>query len=309
MIDTLLPVLPVVLLFVVGFLLQKVNFFTPDAIVGIKKVVSDIALPALLFKAFLAIEVTSTSFILIIAIFLTCFIMVMIGRFVAPLLKISSPYFSMMMGGFEMGMLGYALFLALYGSENLGKIALVDLGQVIFVFFVLMAFLIKERDGVQNPKVLIKQFISSPVIISILSGLILSFFADGVTVTPLIASLSSFIDMVGALTVPLIAISIGYTIHIDTSNLALSIKTILVRKILSLIFVLILNSLVVESLLHLDRMYSYAMMVMFLTPPPFVISIFMKQSDKKNMDYVANTLSLETVISIIMIIVAAALYV
>ncbi|MDC7245369.1 MAG: permease [Sphaerochaetaceae bacterium] len=309
MIDTLLPVLPVVLLFVAGFALQKINFFSSEAIVGIKRIVSDIALPALMFKAFLSIEASSSSIILVAAIFLTCLVMVALGRFIAPLVKISSPYFSIMMGGFEMGMLGYALFLALYGSENLGKIALVDLGQVLFVFFVLMALLIKERDGVQNPKVLVKQFVSSPVIIAILSGLILSFFADRVEVTPLLQSLSSFIDMVGSLTVPLIAISIGYTIHIDTGNLALSVKTIVVRKILALIFVLILNSLIVESLLGLDRMYSYAMMVMFLTPPPFVISIFMKQSDKKNMDYVANTLSLETVISIIMIIAAAALYV
>jgi len=115
--------------------------------------------------------------------------------------------------------------------------------------------------------------------------------------------------MVGSLTVPLIAISIGYTIHIDPQNLSLSIKTIVVRKALSLMLVIIINSVVVESLLHLDRIYSYAMMVMFLTPPPFVISIFMKQSDKENMDYVANTLSLDTVISIIFIIVASALYV
>jgi hypothetical protein len=154
-----------------------------------------------------------------------------------------------------------------------------------------------------------KQFLTSPVIIAIFSGLILSLFASSITVTPLLASLSSFIDMVGSLTVPLIAISIGYTIHIDPNNLSLSIKTIVVRKILSLLFVIVINSVIVESLLQLDRIYSYAMMVMFLTPPPFVISIFMKQRDKENMDYVANTLSLDTVVSIIFIIVASALYV
>jgi len=49
-------------------------------------------------------------------------------------------------------------------------------------------------------------------------------------------------------------------------------------------------------------------MVMFLTPPPFVISIFMKQDDRENMDYVSNTLSLDTVVSVLMIIVMALLY-
>ncbi len=309
MFDTLLPVLPVVLLFIVGYSLQKINFFSDDAIIGLKRVVSDIALPALLFKAFLSIEVSSHTIVLIGTVFLSCILMLLLGRLIARLLHIDTPYFSFMMGGFEMGMLGYALFLALYGDENLGKIALIDLGQVVFVFFILMAFLIKERDGVQHPKVLLKQFFTSPVIISIVSGIILSFFSSMVQVTPLLQSLSSFIDMMASLTIPLIAISIGYTIHIDVKNLSLSIKTIIVRKILSLIFVLLINNFIIESLLHLDRIYSYALMVMFLTPPPFVISIFMKQQDKENMDYVANTLSLDTVVSIILIIVASALYV
>jgi hypothetical protein len=30
-------------------------------------------------------------------------------------------YFPLLLGGFEMGMLGYALFLSAYGSEHLGK--------------------------------------------------------------------------------------------------------------------------------------------------------------------------------------------
>lgn len=309
MFDTILPVLPVVLLFIVGFSLQKIHFFSDEAIGGLKRLVSDIALPALLFKAFLSIEATPRMFILIVVVFFSCYVMVLLGRLIGKLMHIKSPYFALMMGGFEMGMLGYALFLALYGDENLGKMAVVDLGQVVFVFFVLMAMLIKERDGSGNPKVLLKQFATSPVIIAIISGLILSFIAPSVTVTPLLASLSSFIDMVGSLTVPLIAISIGYTIHIERNNLAISIKTIVVRKALSLLFVLVINNVLVESILDLPRIYSYAMMVMFLTPPPFVISIFMKQSDKENMDYVANTLSLDTVVSIILIIIISAVYV
>ncbi len=309
MLNTLLPVLPVVLLFIVGFSLQKVHFFSEEAIGGLKRLVSDIALPALLFKAFLSIEATPRMLILIVVVFLTCYLMVILGRVIGRVLGIKSPYFAFMMGGFEMGMLGYALFLALYGNENVGKMAVVDLGQVMFVFFVLMAMLIKERDGIGNAKVLIKQFVTSPVIIAILSGLVLSFIAPMVEVTPFLASLSSFIDMVGSLTVPLIAISIGYTIHIERNNLAISMKTIVVRKVLSLLFVLLINSVLVESILDLPRIYSYAMMVMFLTPPPFVISIFMKQTDKENMDYVANTLSLDTVVSIILIIIVSAVYV
>ena len=308
MFDTLLPVLPVLMLFMVGYVLQRISFFSPRSIGDMKKLVSNLALPALMFQAFFAIEIESRYLILVALIFASCLLMVLLGRFLSRPLGIRSPYFSIMMGGFEMGMLGYALFLALYGDQHLGKMALVDLGQVLFVFFVLMALLIKEREGVSDPKTLVRQFLTSPVILAILAGLVASALKGEVRRGPFLESLGSFIDMLGSLTVPLIAITIGYGINIRKDGLVASLKTILTRKILALVIVLILNAMVVDRMLGMDRMYRLAMMIMFLTPPPFVISIFMKQDDRANMDYVSNTLSLDTVISILLIIMMAAFY-
>ena len=309
MLETLLPVFPVLLLFIVGYSLQKISFFSPRSIGDVKKLVSNLALPALLFQAFSAIEVEASYLVLVMLVFASCALMVVLGKLLARPSRIESPYFALMMGGFEMGMLGYALFLALYGQQHLGKIALVDLGQVLFVFFVLMALLIKERGDISSPKALLKQFASSPVIISIFSGLVVSFIKPHVESGPFLNSLGEFVDMLSRLTVPLIAITIGYGISIQKEGLVASLKTILVRKVLSLVLVLLLNTFIVDKLLGMDAMYRYAMMVMFLTPPPFVISIFMRQDDKPNMDYVANTLSLDTVVSILLIITMAAVYV
>lgn len=309
MFETLLSVLPVLLLFTLGFTLQKISFFSPRSIGEMKKLVSHLALPALMFQAFLSIEVEPRYLILVGLVFATCALMVFLGRLFAKPAHVASPYFSLMMGGFEMGMLGYALFLGLYGQQHLGKIALVDLGQVVFVFFVLMALLIKERGDISSPAALLKQFVTSPVIIAIFSGLVASVLKQYITAGPLLKSIGEFIDMLSRLTVPLIAITIGYGISFQREGLAMSLKTILVRKVLALAFVLVLNTLVVDRLLGMAPMYRYAMMVMFLTPPPFVISIFMKQDDKENMDYVANTLSLDTVVSVLLIIVAAVFYV
>lgn len=309
MLETLLSVFPVLLLFLVGFSLQKISFFSSRSIGEMKKLVSNLALPALLFQAFVSIEVEAKYLILVALVFATCAIMVILGKLIAKPAKIESPYFSLMMGGFEMGMLGYALFLGLYGEQHLGKIALVDLGQVVFVFFVLMALLIRERGDSGSASALLKQFVTSPVLLAILAGLIASGLKQYVEVGPFLASLGEFIDMLSRLTVPLIAITIGYGISFQKEGLALSLKTIVVRKIMALVFVLLLNTLIVDKLLGMAPMYRYAMMVMFLTPPPFVISIFMKQDDKKNMDYVSNTLSLDTVVSVLVIIIAAVFYV
>lgn len=309
MLDSLLPIVPVLLLFVLGFVLQKLQFFSSRSIADMKKLVSNLALPALMFQAFSSIEVAARYLVLVVLVFAACGVMVAIGKAVARPVGVSSPYFPLMMGGFEMGMLGYALFLSIYGEQHLGKIALVDLGQVVFVFFVLMALLIRERDGVRSVKTLLRHFIASPVIIAIFCGLVASMVKPHIEAGPVLKSLGQFINILGGLTVPLIAITIGYGISIQRKGLAESLKTIAVRKLISIALVLVLNDLVVDRLLGMDQVYRYAMMLMFLTPPPFVISIYMRQDDKRNMDYVSNTLSLDTVVSVLLIVVMSAVYV
>jgi len=305
----ILPILPVLLLFLLGFLLQKTRFFTEASVTDVKKIVSTIALPALLFQAFASINIEIKYLLLVLVIFLACLLMLVLGRMAARMLRINSPYFVFLMSGFEMGMLGYALFLSLYGEQHLGKIALVDLGQVLFVFFVLMALLIRERDGVQSTAMLLRQFITSPVILAIFAGLLASLFSPLVDPSPILDTLGRFVSMVASLTVPLIAITIGYGIHIKREGLLLSLKTIAVRKILLIVLALAINHFIIDSLLHMEAMYRYALLIMFLTPPPFVISIYMAHDDRHDADYVANTLSLDTLISVLLVVVAAAVYV
>ena len=305
----ILPILPVLLLFLLGFSLQKTRFFTEASVADVKKIVSNIALPALLFQAFASIKIELGYLLLVLVVFCSCLLMVFLGRIIARMLRITSPYFAFMMGGFEMGMLGYALFLSFYGEEHLGKIALVDLGQVLFVFFVLMALLIRERDGVQSIAMLMRQFITSPVILAIFAGLLAGLLSPLVNPSPVLDTLGSFVSMVASLTVPLIAITIGYGIHIKREGLLLSLKTIAVRKVLLIIIALAINHFLIDGILHMEAMYRYALLVMFLTPPPFVISIYMARGDQQDADYVANTLSLDTLISVLMVVVAAAVYV
>ena len=301
-------ILPVLLLFILGFLLQKSTTLTPASVAGAKRIVSDLALPALLFQAFSSLQIESRYLLLVVTIFLVCFVMVMLGKALAKPLHMESPYFPLLLGGFEMGMLGYALFLAVYGSEHLGKMALIDLGQVLFVFFVLMALLIKERDGAHTPKVLLRQFITSPVILAIFSGIVVSMAGSRIAPHPVWTAIGESISLLANLTVPLIALSIGYGIHIRKEGLAWSLKTIVVRKVVLLAFALLINHFLIDQLLGMESIYRYALLVMFLTPPPFVITIYMRPNDKENADYVDNTLSLDTLVSILMVMMAASLY-
>ena len=105
-------------------------------------------------------------------------------------------------------------------------------------------------------------------------------------------------EMVGSITTPVICIVIGYELQFAGGGIWKSVKTILIRTALLLVLALLVNRFLIRGVLNLGIMYEYAVLTMFLLPPPFVISVFMDSKDTKNTHYVANTLSLSTVVSL-----------
>ncbi|MDY0094934.1 MAG: AEC family transporter [Candidatus Vecturithrix sp.] len=303
-------VLPVLTLFILGYVLQRVHFFNAQSIPDIKKLVVSIALPCLLFRAFSQLELQPKFLAVVILVFGICGVMVLLGKMLANVLQISSPYFPMLLGGFETGMLGYAIFIAVYGMEEIDKLALIDLGQVLFVFFVLMALLMKQRDGAQSASQLVKMFLTSPVIISIFLGIFTSLLKGDTDYSTyrMVHFAGQVITLLGNLTVPLICLVIGYELKFDVHSARLSVKTIVIRNILLIVFALLMNKMVFVRLLHFEPIYEYALLTMFLMPPPFVIALFLKEEDHKNQQYVINTLSLSTVVSIGLFIMISMIY-
>jgi malate permease and related proteins len=303
-----LPVIPILLLFVLGFLLQKARFFREDSVPYIKRIVTDLALPSLLFRAFSSLVIESRYLVVIPVVFATCGTMVLLGKFIARLLRIKTPYFPIMMGGFEMGMFGYALFIAFYGQEQLGKAAFIALGQVLFVFTVLITMLIQVREGRQTTWSLFSRFFTSPIILGALAGIVARVLRPSITIGPFMQTIGTLIGLLGGLTVPLIAITIGYGIRIKRTGLWLSIVTIVTRKSLLLVFALLINRYVIDGLLHMESIYRYALLVMCLTPPPFIISILVRDDEFGSSDYASNTISLDCIISVLLGMVAAGVY-
>lgn len=303
-------VLPVLTLFVLGYLLQRIHFFKVQSIQDIKKMIVSIALPCLLFRAFSQLELQPKFLIIVILVFGICGFMVILGKMLAKVLHISSPYFPILLGGFETGMLGYAIFIAVYGIDEIDKLAIIDLGQVLFVFFVLMALLMKYRDGTQSASQLLQMFLTSPVIISIFLGILVSLLkgdADYST-NRMALYVGEVITLLGNLTVPLICLVIGYELKFDFHSARLSVKTIVIRKLLLIVLALLMNKVVFVRILHLEPLYEYALLTMFLMPPPFVIALFLKEDDQESQQYVVNTLSLSTIISIALFLLISMVY-
>ena len=302
--EVLSKVLPVIFLIVLGALFRKTGFIKQDVVSGLKKIVVNVSLPAVLFLTFAETTFESRYLLIFLSVFLVCGVMLFIGTGLKRLLNQSNKYYPALFSGFETGMMGYSLFLAVYGAENIFKLALIDLGQVVFVFFVLVSYLQKLNGRSASARELIVSFVKSPVILSIILGVLASLLVNVSSISsPVIHSVMETLSLLSALTMPLICIVIGYELKINFKGIGKPFLTALIRILLLLGMAFIINTIIIEKLLDLDHTFKTALYTMFLLPPPFVIPIFMDERQEQSKQFVLNTISVSIILSLIAYII------
>ena len=298
-------VLPVVLMLFIGILCRKTQIITREGIGALKNVVVNITLPAVLLNAFATTRYTLMDVIVPLMVFFICLIAWALGKAGGRLLKLNSRFVPFLTTGFEAGMLGYALFNILYGAAHTAEFARIDLGQVLFVFTLYKILLGLDGNVKTNPGKLIREMVFSPVIISILIGVLLG--ATGLYEALKAPGISGVIDactaFVSAPTSAIILLTIGYDLVLDDIPWLETGKVVALRFVIMMILrtllVLITQSLWPEAGL------TSAINIMFLLPPPFVLSIFADDADQRT--YVSSALSVSTLVAIAGFVVLAIL--
>lgn len=293
-------VLPVFLVLALGVLCRKRALISRDGVNALKKVAVDIALPAVMFSAFATAEYSFKSVCIPLVMFALCCIALFMGFLLCRRLKIGgrlSPYVA---AGFEAGMLGYALFAILFPGEKVSSFAMVDLGQVLFVFTVYKISL----AGRSNVKDALWEALSAPTVWAILLGLLVGATGlyDALKPSGISQLLDALTDFVSAPTSVLILLAVGYD---------LSPSQIQWRKIGSLIGLRLgVSALLLGAALLLDSfvlggmMHSGALLLMFVLPPPYVLPVFADVEDERA--DVSSALSALTFVSIILFALMAA---
>lgn len=207
-------------------------------------------------------------------------------------------------------MMGYAIYGAIYGEDNIFKFGVVDLGQVTFVFFVMVTILERYGSGAKPFRETIAGFLRTPVIIAILAGVLFNQFG----LTALFRSwavsdgLLEGVALLGSLTVPLVTIAIGYEMTLRPGNLGRPAVTVGLRLAIWVTIGLVVNHFVITRLPGLDAGFQAAVLTMFILPPPFVIPLFMPKASRADRDYVLNTLTLATLATLFAVSVVSLLY-
>lgn len=263
-------VLPVFLVLMLGILCRKKSIVSREGINTLKNVAVNIALPAVMVNAFATAEYSLKAMLVPSTIFIVCILALGLGFVLCRLLKIGgrlSPYIS---AGFEAGMLGYALFAILFPDEPLSSFAIIDLGQVLFVFTVYKILLAGKKGGISA----LMEAITSPVVWAIAAGL--AFGATGLydAMKPSGASdiLDAITSFISAPTSVLILLAIGYD---------LNLREIAFKKVGSLIVLrLLVSAALLGATILVDRFllggitHTGALILMFVLPPPYVLPVF-----------------------------------
>lgn len=290
-------ILPVVLMIAIGILCRKRSILTKQGIAGLKSLVVNITLPAVLLKAFYNAAYSLDMVIIAITMFLCCLAALGIGFLLKKLSRSAMHTLPFLMSGFEAGMLGYALYTLLFGSANIPLFATVDLGQVLFVFTVYLSLLnpAKEKGGAVKAAIL--NIVKSPVILSIAAGILLGTTGLGRLLSESAAGdlVQGTLEFISAPTAVLILLVVGYELEFKTLNLKATLSTVLTRFLLmGVLCLLVLTGL--SAFITVSEHLKWAFILLFLLPPPYVIPIFVR-GEKENA-YLSATLSLSTLVSL-----------
>jgi malate permease and related proteins len=299
--QTFTATLPVIFLVLIGILIHRVQLVGERTIQDFKKLVVNITLPLLLFKAFATMVFEARYLFIVASVFIACTLVMLLSSKLRFIPGLTSMYSSFLMAGFEAGMLGYAIFGSIFGEASIPNFAVIDLGQVIFVFFILITRLEQGQGRQFNLYQTFLNFLKTPVILGILAGVIANF--SGVyrilSGWELTFSLLHTADILAGLTLPLVALVIGYELKFQKRRLILPVLTVSLRLLVWGTLAVLFNIFVIRQIMGLDRNFEAAVMLMAILPAPFVVPFYLKSDQAEERDYILNTLSIGTVVALI----------
>ena len=286
MAEILGKILPVFIALAIGYFTGKKKLISSEGIATFKNLVVNICLTAVLIGAFAETDFSLPNLKQPLVILIACILALIIGKALCLLFKVKGTTAPYLTSGFEAGMLGYSLFTVLYGSELLPAFAILDLGQMTFVFTIYRILI----SGSKSPKSVIDNIVKTPVIWGMVLGIVLSatgLYEKGKEV------IKPVTDFISAPTSMIILLTIGWDMASGKINPKRAIMPVVARIIaLGILFGIIIY---LNSALSLG-IHEGALLLMFSLPGPYVLPIFAK-ADEEKAD-IASALSIQTVLAL-----------
>ncbi len=283
-------VLPVFLVLGLGVLCRSRRIVSREGIRAIRWTAVNLTLPASLLLAVAQADYSGRRILIPLWIFLVCLAALGLGRLASKALRLPGKMTPYLCTGFEAGMLGYALYPLAFGPS--APFAIVDLGQVVFVFTVYKLLLSGARDG----RRLLREAVSSPAIWGVALGLILGVSGLYRRMEPsgLQALFDKTLTFISAPTGFMILLTIGYDLEPARIEWRRTLGVAAVR--VAIMALLAGATLLADRFLFGGVMELPAVVMLFVLPAPFVISAFSKEEEESA--FLSSALSVMTLLTI-----------
>ena len=143
--EVLEMVLPVLVMIAIGCMCNKKQIFNAEGLQGIKAVIGNVMLPVTLFYAFLTAQYSIRVLVVFFVVFAGFGAAIAVGFLLRRFVRPYGRFLPFLLASAEGGMLGYALYGLLVGSQS--GFAAVDLGQTVFAYTVWLGLLTSVDGG------------------------------------------------------------------------------------------------------------------------------------------------------------------
>ena len=294
--------LPVFVMLLLGMLCRKKNIISREGIGAMKTFAVNITLPAVMLSAFATAQYSRESLIVPLVIFAVCVLMLLLGRIGCRLLAIPGRLSPFLATGFEAGMLGYALFALLFADEPTASFAIVDLGQVLFVFTLYKA-LLAGQGGLRG---VIREAVHAPTVWAIAAGIVIgaSGLYKALIPSGMAGVLDAVTDFVAAPTSAVILLTIGFDLVPGEIRWRKTAKLAALRlgvSLIAFVAVLAVDRLLLGGLMHIG-----ALALMFTLPPPYVLPVFADVEEERT--DISSALSTLTLLSLLLFVALTVIF-
>lgn len=299
-------IVPVILMILIGFCCRRFRIISEEGVSGLKILATDFMLPVLLFNALATTNYTKETALIIGVMFLHLCLAFVLGMIIRKRFPSMGAFLPFIVSTFEGGMLGYPLYMVLFGEGQISNMAMLDIANTIFTFTIYLAFLTAQVNGSFAIKDMASNVLHSKVFWGVFLGIILGI--TGVFGAFLDTTIGQTYDacqqMLTSAISAIILIVVGYGLSFRKDVLAQCVKSILARIILSAAL-LCLTMFLLKPVMNGSEKIAALILYTFL-PPTFVVPTYAKT--EKESQLLSTTISLYCVFTIIVFVALTVIF-
>ncbi len=283
--DLLITLLPLIAIMLLGFVSKLLKIIKEEDVHGFKNIIVKLILPGVLFSSFSHTDLSLTTWMLALFMFILCLLLYFYGDLIRRLLPKLTPYekSGYFMTGFEFGMMGVGLLAVIWDESILPLVMPLALGHELFIWF-FYAPNLNRKDGEKTDYLkIIKEFMTTPTVIGITLGILVnaigftSSFESSAIGQIIYKTISILTPAVG----PMILLYIGFNLDFRSLKFMETLTYSLSRWIGVGIAIALGYAVFPFISKELIPLFYSGFLGFLMLPPPFIIPLFVKKQESK----------------------------